>query len=708
MAIFPGTPGDDVLRGTDLDDILWGGRGNDKLAGLAGNDRLEGGPGADVLDGGDHDEYRLDDDDITTLRDNIWGDTAWYKASDAGVTIDLAAGTAAGGDAAGDTLTSIESVRGSDHADMLTALDDDPATELLTGSTLWGDKGDDTLHGGTGVDFLWGGRGSDKLMGGMGRDHLEGGAGADVLDGGDGFDTASYELSDAGVTVDLATGTAAGGHAEGDTLTSIESVYGSQHADVLTGPDGPDVSSFLVGRKGDDTLLGGGGRDLLHGGPDADVLDGGEGFDTAYYSGSDAGVTIDLAAGTAAGGDAEGDTLKNIEIVQGSDHADTLTASVVGSYLYGGEGDDELNGGAGNDNLHGGAGADTLDGGEGEDIVSYTHSDAGVTVDLAAGTAAGGDAEGDTLTSLEEVWGSEHADMLRAGVAGSRLFGRGGDDVLEGGAGDDYLDGDLRDGVGADTLNGGAGDDTLVGGGGGDVLDGGEGDDFLRGGVGADTLNGGAGDDTLEGGGGADVLDGGDGSDIAQYIGSDAGVTVDLTAGTAAGGDAEGDTLTSIEQIRGSEHADILTAGVAGSRLFGRGGDDVLEGGAGDDYLNGDVGGGVSADTLTGGDGDDTLDGGGGADVLDGGEGNDTLRGGDGDDVFYFGDGDTVNDFVDGSDKIDISAFGDIIWNANNFATNVTIQARSGGGVEVVIRDAVLTVLGVDAADITVEDFILA
>ena len=340
--------------------------------------------------------------------------------------------------------------------------------------------------------------------------------------------------------------------------------------------------------------------------------------------------------------------------------------------------------------------------------VSYTHSDAGVTVDLAAGTAAGGDAEGDTLESLEEVWGSEHADMLMAGVAGSRLFGRGGDDVLEGGAGDDYLDGDLRDGVGADTLNGGAGDDTLVGGGGGDVLDGGEGDDFLRGGVGTDTLNGGAGDDTLEGGGGADVLDGGEGDDIAQYVSSDVGVTVDLTAGTAAGGDAEGDTLTSIEQIRGSEHADKLTAGAAGSRLFGRGGDDVLEGGAGDDYLNGDIGGGVSADTLTGGDGDDTLEGGGGADVLDGGEGNDTLRGGGGDDVFYFGDGDTVNDFVDGSDKIDISAFGDIIWNANNFATNVAVQARNGGGVEVVIRDAVFTVLGVDAADITVEDFILA
>ena len=62
---------------------------------------------------------------------------------------------------------------------MLTARDDnDPATEASEGSTLWGDKGEDTLHGGTGLDILWGGKGSDTLMGGDGDDILEGGAGS--------------------------------------------------------------------------------------------------------------------------------------------------------------------------------------------------------------------------------------------------------------------------------------------------------------------------------------------------------------------------------------------------------------------------------------------------------------------------------------------------------------------------------------------------
>ncbi len=154
FGLLDGTPGDDVLRGTDVDDILRGGGGNDELAGLAGNDRLAGGPGADTLDGGDDDG--LVRGDAKTVRDNIWGDAAWYKLSDAGVTVDLAAGTAAGGHAEGDTLTGIESVRGSDHADMLTARDDDPATEAREGSALVGRSGDDTLLGGTGWDFLVG------------------------------------------------------------------------------------------------------------------------------------------------------------------------------------------------------------------------------------------------------------------------------------------------------------------------------------------------------------------------------------------------------------------------------------------------------------------------------------------------------------------------------------------------------------------------
>jgi len=63
---------------------------------------------------------------------------------------------------------------------------------------------------------------------------------------------------------------------------------------------------------------------------------------------------------------------------------------------------------------------------------------------------------------------------------------------------------------------------------------------------------------TLEGGVGADALYGDDGVDTVQYTGSDAGVTVNLASGTGSGGDAEGDSLFSIENIIGSASSDSL------------------------------------------------------------------------------------------------------------------------------------------------------
>ena len=286
MAIYDGTLDDDVLLGDDDDDILNGLDGDDTLEGGPGNDFLEGGFGADMLDGGE--DRGLVQGSPSTIRDQVWGDTAAYELSDAGVTVNLATGAAAGGHAEGDTLTGIESVRGSDHADVLTARDRDPNTEGVfgNGSTLWGQQGDDVLRGGTSYDVVWGGEGDDTLDGGGSFDYLEGGPGADVIDGGPDdhsfFDVAGYELSDAGVTVNLAMGTGQGGHAEGDTLTRINSLWGSQHGDHLIGDAG---RSLLWGRAGNDTLEGGAGDDRLQGDAGADMLDGGEGRDVVRYGG---------------------------------------------------------------------------------------------------------------------------------------------------------------------------------------------------------------------------------------------------------------------------------------------------------------------------------------------------------------------------------------------------------------------------------------
>ena len=224
----------------------------------------------------------------------------------------------------------------------------------------------------------------------------------------------------------------------------------------------------------------------------------------------------------------------------------------------------------------GGAGADRLVGGAGEDTASFEHSDAAVTVRLHSVVVQGGDAEGDTFAAMETV---EYIDSNGATQQ---------EDVpdiehLRGSAHDDILAGDSR----ANRLEGGAGADRLYGGPGG-------GDDVLEGGPGEDALFGGSGDDILNGGAEADMLKGGTGEDTASYAHSDAGVEVRLHSSVVLGGDAEGDVLDGIENVRGSAYADILEGdehtnrlnGADGAdELWGNGGDDVLEGGSANDVL---------------------------------------------------------------------------------------------------------------------------
>ena len=84
------------------------------------------------------------------------------------------------------------------------------------------------------------------------------------------------------------------------------------------------------------------------------------------------------------------------------------------------------------------------------------------------------------------------------------------------------------------------------------------GSDLLNGGAGNDELHGNGGNDWLDGGAGADSMFGGSGIDTATYVNSSAGVEVNLHTGTGSGGDAEGDQLNGIENIRGSEFDDVI------------------------------------------------------------------------------------------------------------------------------------------------------
>ena len=79
--------------------------------------------------------------------------------------------------------------------------------------------------------------------------------------------------------------------------------------------------------------------------------------------------------------------------------------------------------------LIGGAGADTLDGGGG-DTASYTTSSVGVAVSLATGTASGGDAQGDRLSNIENLTGSNFNDTLEGNASNNTLAGGAGDDTV--------------------------------------------------------------------------------------------------------------------------------------------------------------------------------------------------------------------------------------------------------------------------------------
>jgi Ca2+-binding RTX toxin-like protein len=376
-----------------------------------------------------------------------------------------------------------------------------------------------------------------------------GGAGDDSLIGGEGEDKVSYFDASNGVAVNLKEGSASDGDGGTDNLTDLEVVEGSLFDDTLTGDD---EDNSLIGLDGDDVLIGGKGDDRLEGGRGDDELQGDEGSDTASYANDTSGVDVTLG-GDAYDGFGTQDTLTDIENLTGSGNADTLTGDSEANVLIGGAGADVLQGGAGDDTLEGGAGDDTLDGGADSDTASYTSDDTGVDVRL-GGAATDGFGDSDTLTGIENLTGSTHED---------RLVGDGASNVLSGGAGDDILEGK-------------------------------------------------AGDDKLAGGAGDDLLLGGEGTDTASYASDDAGVIVEI-GGTATDGSGNADTLTGIEDLEGSSHADILIGDNWDNRLDGAIGDDLLIGGKGDDQLVG----GEGSDTVS------YISDPGGVDVTLGGSGTD-------------------------------------------------------------------------------------
>ena len=239
-------------------------------------------------------------------------------------------------------------------------------------------------------------------------------------------------------------------------------------ANMIDGGAGDDT---IYGLTGADILLGGLGDDLVRGGGAADVLDGGDGVDLVDYSDSGDGVTLRLWQGIGVGGQAQGDSVSNFEGIIGSgfndtlvgdfDQDDTITGNAGNDVIIGLSGNDSLNGGTGNDSLRGGSGADDLIGGTGTDTASYSDATSRVEVRLWQGTGVMGDADGDTLSSIENVTSGSGNDLLiGSNGIGNVLNSGAGADVLNGLSGNDVLTG----GAGADvfTFSDGTGDDRIT------------------------------------------------------------------------------------------------------------------------------------------------------------------------------------------------------------------------------------------------------
>lgn len=292
------------------------------------------------------------------------------------------------------------------------------------------------LTANAGMDSAQDGPGDDRLA--LGKDDdtfIVGGAnssGNDTLDGGENGklgDTVAYYRASAPVTVNLTTGQATGADIGIDVLVNIEHVVGSNFDDTLTGNAG---INFFRPNAGNDVINGMGGKDVV------------------MYEGALSGVTVDLQSGVANGTGIGQDTLISIENLHTTYYNDIVRLSNEGSYVFARAGNDNITGGSGNDNIMPGSGNDTVDGGNGWDSVGYMDdgydqpggagvSSAGVTVNLQTGTATDNWGEADTLLNIEEVSGSNYADLITGSSANNGFVGLGGNDQIDGGGGTDWV-----------------------------------------------------------------------------------------------------------------------------------------------------------------------------------------------------------------------------------------------------------------------------
>ncbi|MCP3887283.1 MAG: calcium-binding protein, partial [Desulfobulbaceae bacterium] len=641
-----GYGGNDTISGGEGHDNIQGGLGNDILQGEGGDDTLIDGPGNDTLLGGPgNDQYLLVGEGVDVIDDPEGANIISLPSSFAKLSyVTFENGSIAATDQGNDLLINhdngqaviikgrgylnntyeFESGQSYSHLDLLYYVDE----------TLVGTEGSDVIYAQGGDDTVIAKGGDDTIYGGDGNDILNGGAGADLLDGAEGRDTVDYSESFEPVTIDLLSGTASGGDAEGDTLNNIEGIVGSQFSDILTGSSS---NNHLAGKAGDDEYH------LLSG---IDYIEDSEGensvfiqspYQDIYYCSYEYGelapyfgrtdLKIEYADGEViiAGGKyaldmtfyfdgvsySHAELLTDVseelkgttgnDVIYGLGGNDTIEGFQGNDKLFGGDGNDSIIAWDGDDLIHGGSGLDRLYGGAGNDVFIYKEGDD----DLTLNSFGQWNVNTDDQSCIDGGTGFDVIDFSNL-TKPIRYFNNNHSNI-ELVVGTDYNDYMVDEDSGGSVFHGEKGSDFIIGSTHANVFYGDEGDDFLYSDGGNDRFYGGTGNDTLLGSEGNDILDGGPGDDWVNYYFSLSSVYVDLGKAVARGGDAEGDILKSIENIQGSFfNADTLIGNSSnnvfevgdGDSAYGMGGADtlwvndtenqgtvLLEGGSGDDVL---------------------------------------------------------------------------------------------------------------------------
>ncbi len=665
-------------------------------------------------------------------------DTLDYSLSTGGVDVNLATGVGSGGDAEGDTYTSIENVFGSNYGD-----------------TIVGNSSDNVLFGGEGNDQLFGGGGDDIVDGQAGNDIIALTSGSSTAEGGEGTDTlvisgnaADFEfivqsrslvtLTGAG-TVHLLSNIEWVQFVDGSNLETVSvtdiiaNIYGKEVTgtgddEVLTGGDGDDT---IDGGGGNDTIFGLGGDDLISftagsGGGHSSIYagtgnniirglsGGGDGISTLYIDGyaSDFSLySVDddfFAAGadifnTMSGVDyiafstGNGDNVVTLDLAElvsngytraiyGTAAVDVLQGASENETIQGLGGDDTLDGLGGSDRLIGGDGADTYIVGQAGDLTIET-ADGGIdTVRASLSWSLAAEIENLTLTGTAAIsaTGNSLENVLTGNSAANTLNGGAGADVMSGGAGNDtYVVDNIGDSIseaasgGVDTVQASLSwtlDVELE-----KLTLTGTGNINGTGNTLANTLTGNAGDNILNGGTGSDTLVGGAGDDT--YV---LDVSTDVVTEAASAGI---DTVQSSVTLTLRANIERLTL-------------------TGTSAINGT--GNTLDNILTGNSANNTLDGSSGVDTMIGMLGADTLTGGSGIDTFIFAtgdDADTITDFnavgtdhdiIDLRGLISITSYTDLTTDhMSQSGTNVLIDGLNGDTIT--IRNA--TLANLDAGD---------